>query len=119
MIEHGRVQASRSTSAGSRRLHCGTIAIPAATTAKAGLPARLRRAPFWASSRLSSQLSLILQLSYTDHVSEEQPVRDLPGRPCSVAAALSLVGEKWSLLAIREISFGNKRFDVIARNTGP
>jgi DNA-binding HxlR family transcriptional regulator len=40
------------------------------------------------------------------------------GRPCSVAAALGLVGEKWSLLAIREISFGNRRFDVIARNTG-
>jgi DNA-binding HxlR family transcriptional regulator len=40
------------------------------------------------------------------------------GRPCSVAAALSLVGEKWALLAIREMSFGNRRFDVIARNTG-
>jgi DNA-binding HxlR family transcriptional regulator len=43
---------------------------------------------------------------------------DLPGRPCSVAAALNVVGEKWSLLAIREIAFGNKRFDAIARNTG-
>jgi DNA-binding HxlR family transcriptional regulator len=43
---------------------------------------------------------------------------DLPGRPCSVAAALNLVGEKWSLLAVREIVFGNKRFDAIARNTG-
>jgi DNA-binding HxlR family transcriptional regulator len=43
---------------------------------------------------------------------------DLPGRPCSVAAALNLVGEKWALLAVREISFGNKRFDAIARNTG-
>jgi DNA-binding HxlR family transcriptional regulator len=43
---------------------------------------------------------------------------DLPGRPCSVAAALNLIGEKWALLAIREIAFGNKRFDVIARNTG-
>jgi DNA-binding HxlR family transcriptional regulator len=43
---------------------------------------------------------------------------DLPGRPCSVAAALNLVGEKWALLAVREINFGNKRFDVIARNTG-
>jgi DNA-binding HxlR family transcriptional regulator len=42
---------------------------------------------------------------------------DLPGRPCSVAAALNLVGEKWALLAVREIAFGNKRFDVIARNT--
>jgi DNA-binding HxlR family transcriptional regulator len=43
---------------------------------------------------------------------------DLPGRPCSVASALHLVGEKWSLLAVREIAFGNKRFDAIARNTG-
>jgi DNA-binding HxlR family transcriptional regulator len=43
---------------------------------------------------------------------------DLPGRPCSVAAALNLVGEKWALLAVREIAFGNKRFDAIARNTG-
>src|SRR5579862_2586853 len=43
---------------------------------------------------------------------------DLPGRPCSVAAALNLIGEKWSLLAVREIVFGNKRFDAIARNTG-
>jgi DNA-binding HxlR family transcriptional regulator len=43
---------------------------------------------------------------------------ELPGRPCSVAAALNLVGEKWALLAVREITFGNKRFDVIARNTG-
>lgn len=43
---------------------------------------------------------------------------DLPGRPCSVAAALNVVGEKWALLAIREIAFGNKRFEAIARNTG-
>jgi DNA-binding HxlR family transcriptional regulator len=41
-----------------------------------------------------------------------------PGRPCSVAATLNLVGEKWALLAIREITFGNRRFDQIARNTG-
>jgi len=43
---------------------------------------------------------------------------ELPGRPCSVAAALNLIGEKWALLAVREIAFGNKRFDVIAKNTG-
>ena len=29
-----------------------------------------------------------------------------------------MVGEKWALLAIREISFGNRRFNEIARNTG-
>ena len=43
---------------------------------------------------------------------------ELPGRPCSVAAALNLIGEKWTLLAVREIAFGNKRFDAIAKNTG-
>lgn len=49
------------------------------------------------------------------------PRRDpatLPGRPCSVAAALDLVGDRWALLAVREISFGNTRFNQIARNTG-
>jgi DNA-binding HxlR family transcriptional regulator len=53
-----------------------------------------------------------------DQSGRDLPWRDLPGRPCSVAATLSLVGEKWALLAIREISFGNRRFDQIARNTG-
>jgi DNA-binding HxlR family transcriptional regulator len=43
---------------------------------------------------------------------------ELPGRPCSIARALDLIGEKWALLAIREISFGNRRFNEIARNTG-
>lgn len=42
----------------------------------------------------------------------------LPGRPCSVAAALSLLGERWTLLAVREIAYGNRRFGQIARNTG-
>lgn len=39
-------------------------------------------------------------------------------RPCSVAAALGLIGEKWSLLVIRELAFRVHRFDAIARNTG-
>jgi DNA-binding HxlR family transcriptional regulator len=43
---------------------------------------------------------------------------DLPGRPCSVAAALELVGDRWSMLAVREVMFGNHRFSQIARNTG-
>ncbi|MGY0235144.1 winged helix-turn-helix transcriptional regulator [Longispora urticae] len=42
----------------------------------------------------------------------------LPGRPCSVAAALQLLGEKWALLAVREITYGNHRFVDIVRNTG-
>jgi len=47
-----------------------------------------------------------------------RPAADVAGRPCSIAAALGLVGERWALLAIREINFGNHRFDQIARNTG-
>jgi DNA-binding HxlR family transcriptional regulator len=43
---------------------------------------------------------------------------DLPGRPCPAASALALVGEKWSLLALREVFYGNHRFNDIARNTG-
>jgi len=39
-------------------------------------------------------------------------------RPCSVAAALRIVGERWSLLAIRELSYGVHRFDQITGFTG-
>ncbi|MQY06702.1 winged helix-turn-helix transcriptional regulator [Actinomadura macrotermitis] len=44
--------------------------------------------------------------------------KDADPRPCSIADTLDLVGERWSLLAIREISHGVRRFDGIARNTG-
>jgi DNA-binding HxlR family transcriptional regulator len=51
-----------------------------------------------------------------------QPTRrdptELAGRPCSVAAALEVVGERWALLAIREVMFGNHGFNEIARRTG-
>jgi DNA-binding HxlR family transcriptional regulator len=40
------------------------------------------------------------------------------GRPCSVAAALDVIGDRWALLAVREVSFGNHQFNQIARNTG-
>jgi DNA-binding HxlR family transcriptional regulator len=39
-------------------------------------------------------------------------------RVCSVAAALTVLGEKWSLLVVRELALGVKRFDDIQRNTG-
>src|SRR6478735_3776063 len=42
---------------------------------------------------------------------------NVPGRPCSVAAALDVVGDKWALLIVRELLFGNHRFTDIARNT--
>ena len=42
----------------------------------------------------------------------------LPGRPCPAAAALELVGERWSLLVVRELSFGAHRFGEIVAGTG-
>jgi len=39
-------------------------------------------------------------------------------RPCSVARTLEVVGEKWALLAVREVFLGNRRFDEMVRRTG-
>lgn len=44
--------------------------------------------------------------------------RDLPGRACSIAAALEVVGDRWSLLVVREVSLGHRRFSEIVRGTG-
>lgn len=43
---------------------------------------------------------------------------ELPGRPCPIAAALDVVGERWALLIVRELALGNSRFDDIVRGTG-
>jgi DNA-binding HxlR family transcriptional regulator len=40
------------------------------------------------------------------------------GRECSIADALAVVGERWSLLVLREATLGVRRFDQFARNTG-
>ena len=40
------------------------------------------------------------------------------GRECSIANALGVIGERWTLLALREITLGVRRFDQIAHNTG-
>ncbi|MFI5677640.1 winged helix-turn-helix transcriptional regulator [Streptomyces cellulosae] len=39
-------------------------------------------------------------------------------RPCSIADTLALVGEKYSLLVLREACLGNGRFDQLVRNIG-
>jgi DNA-binding HxlR family transcriptional regulator len=45
---------------------------------------------------------------------------DVAGRPrvCPIADALDLVGDRWSLLILREISFGVARFNDIRSNVG-
>ena len=39
-------------------------------------------------------------------------------RVCSIARSLDVVGEKWSLLALREVFLGVRRFDGIVARTG-
>src|SRR4029079_2450808 len=43
---------------------------------------------------------------------------DLPGRPCPAAAALELVGDRWSLLVIREVTSGAHLSPRIEEGTG-
>jgi len=37
---------------------------------------------------------------------------------CSIARALEVVGERWTLLILREVMLGHRRFEEIRRNTG-
>jgi DNA-binding HxlR family transcriptional regulator len=39
-------------------------------------------------------------------------------RICSIARTMEVVGEKWALLAVREVFLGNRRFDEMVRRTG-
>jgi DNA-binding HxlR family transcriptional regulator len=45
-------------------------------------------------------------------------VSDSTPRVCSIARTLDIVGEKWALLAVREVFLGNRRFDEMVRRTG-
>lgn len=39
-------------------------------------------------------------------------------RACNIARTLELVGERWTLLVVRELMLENRRFDQIAAHTG-
>jgi DNA-binding HxlR family transcriptional regulator len=39
-------------------------------------------------------------------------------RDCPIAASLEVLGERWTLLAIRELNYGVHRFEQIVQNTG-
>jgi len=46
------------------------------------------------------------------------PHRPFEGQNCSIAGALALLGERWTLLVMREVLLGRRRFGDIQRNTG-
>jgi DNA-binding HxlR family transcriptional regulator len=44
--------------------------------------------------------------------------RDYDGQNCSIARALELVGERWTLLIVRDVFLGMRKFDEIQQNLG-
>jgi DNA-binding HxlR family transcriptional regulator len=44
--------------------------------------------------------------------------RHYEGQNCSIARALEIVGERWTLLIIRDVFLGLRRFDEIQSNLG-
>jgi DNA-binding HxlR family transcriptional regulator len=44
--------------------------------------------------------------------------RDYPGQDCSIAKALEVIGERWSLLIVRDVMNGRRRFDEIQSSLG-
>jgi DNA-binding HxlR family transcriptional regulator len=44
--------------------------------------------------------------------------RDYPGQVCSIAKALEVVGERWSLLIVRDVMNGRRRFDDLQKGLG-
>jgi DNA-binding HxlR family transcriptional regulator len=49
---------------------------------------------------------------------ENEPTGQAGPRACSIADALDIVGERWTLLVLRELGFGVTRFKEIQANTG-
>src|SRR3979490_2950741 len=43
---------------------------------------------------------------------------DYENQTCSIAAALEVVGERWSLLIVRDVMLGLRRFDELQANLG-
>jgi DNA-binding HxlR family transcriptional regulator len=43
---------------------------------------------------------------------------DYPGQICSIAKALEVIGERWSLLIVRDVMNGRRRFDSLQKGLG-
>ena len=46
------------------------------------------------------------------------PYRPFEDQNCSIAGALAVIGERWTLLVMREVLLGRRRFADIRRSTG-
>jgi DNA-binding HxlR family transcriptional regulator len=83
-----------------------------------------------ASVRLGSGLSFVKQLNAPAAYPSElldatkcakiTPVlrHDYPGQVCSIANSLEVIGERWSLLIVRDVLNGNRRFGELQSSLG-
>lgn len=46
------------------------------------------------------------------------PYRAFDDQNCSIARTLAIVGERWTLLVLRDVLLGNRRFEEIRRSLG-
>ena len=44
--------------------------------------------------------------------------RDYDGQNCSIARALEVIGERWTLLIVRDVFLGRRRFDQLQESLG-
>lgn len=56
-----------------------------------------------------------VQRATTEIVMDRMPLKP---RPCPIAATMELVGDRWSMLVVRELSYGVHRFGRIAGYLG-
>lgn len=59
-------------------------------------------------------LSLVSQLSYNGHMSADSWADD----PCPIARTMSIVGQRWAILIIREAMLGRSRFSEFREQLG-
>ena len=66
------------------------------------------------------QASLPRRLAFVKQVSYDSVVlnRDYPNQVCSIARSLEIVGERWTLLILRDAVLGGQRFDEFQESLG-
>ena len=65
-------------------------------------------------------MTILEALANCNHLgyAPSMPYRPFRDQNCSIAAALSIVGERWSMLVMREVLLGRRRFAEIREHTG-
>src|SRR5919107_38303 len=62
----------------------------------------------------ATPLAFVMQVDYPEGMLQ----RDYPGQVCSIARALEVVGERWTLLILRDAILGATRFEQFQESLG-